>query len=183
MMIKAFGKKKLTVITSFIAIALSILQYFYGYDNIIMFLSVAAVRIAFMQIPLLLYGMFTSDCIEYGTYITGERTAGMAFSLQTFMTKLGGALANTLTVVLLAVFGYVKQSPTQTPQALEGIWIILTLVPAVGYLVMIFIMKFYKLDEKEVLRMIEENQNRQKALSGNRNGMEELYGKTIGLPK
>ena len=166
MMIRAFGKKKLTVVTSFIAIALSILQYFTGYDNMILFLSVAAVRIAFMQIPLLLYGMFTSDCIEYGTYITGERTAGMAFSLQTFMTKLGGALANTLTVVLLAVFGYVKQSPTQTPQALDGIWIILSLVPAVGYLVMIFIMKFYKLDEKEVLRMIEENQNRQKTLSG-----------------
>ncbi len=162
MLIRAFGKKKLTVVTSVIAIVLSILQYFTGYDNLIVFLIVAAVRIAFMQIPLLLYGMFTTDCIEYGTYITGERTAGIAFSLQTFMTKLGGALANTLTVVLLAAFGYVKQSPVQTPKALDGIWIILSLIPAAGYLVMIFIMRFYKLDEKEVAKMIEENQKRQK---------------------
>lgn len=161
MLIKAFGKKKLTVVTSVIAIVLSIVQYFAGYDNLIVFLAIAAVRIAFMQIPLLLYGMFTTDCIEYGTYITGERTAGIAFSLQTFMTKLGGALANTLCVVLLAAFGYVKQQPTQTPLALEGIWIILSLIPAGGYLVMIFIMKFYKLDEKEVARMIEENQRKQ----------------------
>ncbi len=159
-LIKSFGKKKITVVSSMAAIVLSIVQYFAGYDNMATFLAIAAVRITFMQLPLMLYGMFTADCIEYGAYHTGERTAGMAFSLQTFMTKLGGALANTLCVVLLGVFGYVEKSPQQTAGALQGIWIILTLVPCFGYGIMLIIMTIYKLDEKEVVRMMEENQRR-----------------------
>lgn len=159
-LIKLFGKKKLTVVSSVIAIVLSVAQYYIGYGNLGVFLAVAAVRIIFMQLPMMLYGMFTADCIEYGAYITGERTAGMAFSLQTFMTKLGGALANTLCLVILAAYGYVEKTQTQTTSALEGIWVILCLVPAAGYLVMIIVMAFYKLDEKEVARILAENQKR-----------------------
>ncbi len=159
-LIKQFGKKKLTVISSIAAIVLSIIQYFVGYENMVLFLFIAAVRIAFMQLPLMLYGMFTADCIEYGAYHTGERTAGMAFSIQTFMTKLGGALANTLCLVLLGVFGYVERAPQQVASALEGIWIIFCLIPCLGYVVMLFIMAIYKLDEKEVARMMEENQKK-----------------------
>ena len=160
MLIKVFGKKKVTVISSVVAIVLSIVQYFAGYENLVIFLLIAAVRITFMQLPLMLYGMFTADCIEYGAYHTGERTAGIAFSLQTFMTKLGGALANTLCLVLLGVFGYVERAPQQSSGALQGIWIIMSLVPCLGYVVMLFIMAIYKLDEKEVARMMEENQRR-----------------------
>jgi glycoside/pentoside/hexuronide:cation symporter, GPH family len=160
-LIKVFGKKKLTVVSSVIAILLSIVQYFAGYDNMVVFLAIAAVRITFMQLPLMLYGMFTADCIEYGAYHTGERTAGMAFSLQTFMTKLGGALANTLCLLLLGAFGYVEQAKQQSATALEGIWIILCLVPCIGYIVMLVIMAVYKLDEEEVTRMIEENRRRE----------------------
>jgi Na+/melibiose symporter-like transporter len=160
MLIKSFGKKKVTVISSIVAIVLSVVQYFVGYENLTVFLAIAAVRVTFMQLPLMLYGMFTADCIEYGAYHTGERTAGIAFSLQTFMTKLGGALANTLCVVLLGVFGYVEQAPQQTAGALEGIWIIMSLIPCLGYVVMLVIMGIYKLDEKEVARMIDENQRK-----------------------
>jgi sugar (glycoside-pentoside-hexuronide) transporter len=160
MLIKSFGKKKVTVISSIVAIVLSVVQYFAGYENLTVFLAIAAVRVTFMQLPLMLYGMFTADCIEYGAYHTGERTAGIAFSLQTFMTKLGGALANTLCVVLLGVFGYVEQAPQQTAGALQGIWIIMSLIPCLGYVVMLVIMAIYKLDEKEVARMIDENQRK-----------------------
>ena len=159
-LIKRFGKKRITVVSSVVAIVLSIVQYYAGYDNMVIFLAIAAVRITFMQLPLLLYGMFTADCIEYGAYLTGERTAGIAFSIQTFMTKLGGTLANTLCLVLLSAFGYVERAGQQVASALEGIWIIFCLIPCLGYVVMLIIMAIYKLDEKEVLRMMEENQKR-----------------------
>ena len=164
MLISRFGKKKVTIYCSAIAILFSIVQFFAGYENLILFLIIAAVRITFMQIPLMLYGMFTADCIEYGTYQTGERIASMAFSLQTFMTKLGGALANTLCLVMLAAFGYVERASKQTVGALSGIWLIFCIVPCFGYLVMLIIMGFYKLNEKEVARMIAENQKQQKLL-------------------
>lgn len=52
----------------------------------------------------------------------------------------------------------------QPPRALQGIWIIMSLVPIGGYVVMLYIMSIYKLDEKEVARMME--LNRDKAENG-----------------
>lgn len=160
-LIQCFGKKRLTVFCSIVAIILCVVQYFVGYDNMVLFLSIAAVRVLFMQVPIMLYGMFTADCIEYGAYINGERTEGIAFSLQTFVTKLGGAFCNTLCLFLLGIFGYVEKAVekeiVQTQTALQGIWIIMSLVPIAGYLIMLLIMSIYRLDEKKVSEMIEEN--------------------------
>ncbi len=156
--ISLFGKKKLTIYTSAAAIVLCAIQYFTGYENFPLFLALTAVRVLCMQFPLLIYGMFTADCIEYGAYVNGERTEAIAFSVQTLITKLGGTVSNTICLQLLMLFGYVQQSPTQTPQATDGIWKILTLVPIVGFAVMIVIMLFfYKLSEDEVRRIMRIN--------------------------
>jgi probable glucitol transport protein GutA len=170
-LITMFGKKKLTVGSSIITILLSFVQYFLGYGNLTVFLAVAAARVLFMQIPMMLYGMFTADCIEYGAYINGERTEGIAFSLQTFVTKLGGALCNVICVALLGAFGYIgktaENTVTQSPRALQGIWIIMSLIPIGGYLIMLVIMGIYKLDETKVAHMMEENQKKvQEGTSG-----------------
>lgn len=156
-LIRWAGKKRLTVYCCILAIILSIVQYAAGYDHFLLFIVIAAFRVLFMQIPLLLYGMFTADTIEYGNATTGERTAGLAFSVQTMFTKLAGALSSSLCLVLLAWFGYVEQSPEQTPQALHGIWIIFTLVPIVGYVAMLLTMYFYSLDEAKVEQYKQQN--------------------------
>lgn len=165
-LIQKFGKKKLTVFSSILTIGLSVLQYFMGYDNLVVFLAIASARVLFMQIPFMLYGMFTADCIEYGAYINGERTEGIAFSIQTFMTKLGGAFSNALCLLLLGIFGYVGNSAEkvveQTTQALEGIWVIMSLVPIGGYVIMLIIMGIYTLDEEKVAKMMAENQKKVK---------------------
>lgn len=156
-LIRLFGKKNLTVYCSVAAIILSIIQYYAGYGNLVIFLGIAAIRVAFMQVPMLIYGMFTADCIEYGAYITGERTEGISFSLQTFVTKLAGAICNTLCLTLLGIYGYVEKAKIQSEQALHGIWVIMSLVPIVGYAIMLIVMKFYRLGEKEVAQMILHN--------------------------
>ncbi len=160
-LIQKFGKKRLTVACSIVTIFLSIVQYLAGYESLVIFLSIAAARVLFMQIPLMLYGMFTADCIEYGAYVNGERTEGIAFSLQTFVTKLGGALCNTLCLFMLGLFGYVgkaaEKNIEQSAKALHGIWVILSLVPIAGYIIMLIIMCFYKLDEQKVAKMMEAN--------------------------
>ncbi|HWT26924.1 MAG TPA: MFS transporter [Mobilitalea sp.] len=171
-LIKKFGKRRLTVYSSIGMILASIVQYLAGYDNFVLFLSIAAVRVIFMQIPLLIYGMFTSDCIEYGAYINGERTEGIAFSLQTFVTKLSGAFCNSLCLILLAAFGYVQKAAVQTERTLNGVWIIMTLIPMIGYAVMIVVMYFYKLDEKKVAEMIAQNRKKAEVSVGGPNGEE-----------
>lgn len=158
-LITIFGKKRLTIYCSCLVIILSLIQYAVGYNNFTLFLVIAAVRVLCMQIPLLLYGMFTADCIEYGNAITGQRTAGVAFSVQTMFTKIAGALSSTLCLALLSYYGYVNQSTTQSAEALHGIWVIFTLVPIIGYIGMIIAMYFYRLDEKTVSTYMIKNQS------------------------
>lgn len=166
-LIGVFGKKKLTIFSSIAAIILCVVQYFTGYQNLYLFLAVAVVRVVFMQIPLLMYGMFTADCIEWCANKTGKRTEGISFSLQTLMTKFGGSLVTIIALAIMGAFGYVEQAQTQSASALEGIWLCMTLLPAVGYLVMLVIMAFfYKLDESEVEKMIEANQAKEIAENG-----------------
>ncbi len=160
-LISKFGKKKITVFCSIATIVMCVIQYVTGYSNIVIFLIISAIRVVFMQAPLMLYGMFTADCIEYGAYINGERTEAIAFSLQTFVTKLSAALCQTLCLALLSVSGYVEKAPTQSARSLHGIWIIMTLLPIVGYAIMIIIMGIYKLDEKKVEEMLEHNKRRE----------------------
>ncbi len=159
-LIRRFGKKNLTIFSSIVAIALCVGQYFIGYQNMIVFMAVCAVRVVFMMIPLIVYGMFTADCIEYCAAKTGKRTEGISFSLQTLVTKLSGSVVTVIGLAVLTAFGYVEQLEGFQPErAQEGIWIVMSILPAAGYVVMLIIMLFfYKLKESDVQAMIEANQ-------------------------
>lgn len=164
LLIKWFGKKNITIFCCIMTIILCVIQFVAGYQNFVLFLTIAAVRVIFMQTPLLIYGMFTADCIEYGAYINGERTEAIAFSVQTFMTKLAGALCSVICLQIISRFGYVSMAKVQTSGAKFGIWFSLTLVPIIGYLIMLIIMKFfYNLSEKQVADMMKRNQEREAA--------------------
>lgn len=157
-LIQFLGKKKLTLYGSVGFILLSIVMYFVGYDSLPIFLGLSALRTIFMQVPLLIYGMFTADCIEYGHYVTGQRTEGVAFATQTFMTKLGGGLVGALVLQLLSLFGYQEGQSIQSQETLNGIWHIMTTIPIIGFIIMIIIMLFfYHLSEKDVEQMRIEN--------------------------
>lgn len=105
-----------------------------------------------------MYPMITADCIEYGTYVTGERATGISFSIQTFTTKLGQALAAGIGAFLLEAVGYVPNAQ-QSATALNGIFSMITLLPAAGMLAMVIIFgKFYKIREKDVQMYIKENE-------------------------
>jgi len=167
-LIIAFGKKRLMIVCCIATILLCLIQYAVGYEQFALFLVIAAIRVLCMQIPLLLYGMFTADCIEYGNAVTGQRTTALAFSVQTMFTKFASALSSSLCLALLAYFGYVEQAIVQTETALKGIWIIFTLVPIIGYAVMLIVIYFYRLDEEEVARYINLNQQKAQILDENK---------------
>jgi probable glucitol transport protein GutA len=164
-LIQRFGKKPLTMFSCIAVILLCVLQYVVGYDNLPIFLAIAALRVIFMQLPLMIYGMFTADCIEYGAYKTGQRTEGIAFSVQTLVTKLSGAICSTLCLQTLYYFGYVEQAATQSAHTLQGIWILMSLVPMFGYAIMFVVMCFYKLDETMVEEMMKANRSKGGILS------------------
>ena len=95
----------------------------------------------------LLYGMI-GDTVEYGQWKTGLRADGLCSSGTSFMLKLGGAIAPTLLLALLAMNGYVEGAVTQSAGALSAMNLVMNLVPAILSVVGFVLFFFYKLDGK-----------------------------------
>ena len=89
------------------------------------------------------------------------REDGSIYALYSFARKLGQAAAAGLTGVLLSLIGYGRTEGGVISEAVrEGIFDISTLVPAVGFSLLGFILRFwYPLNKREVdanVRALEE---------------------------
>ncbi len=161
LLVSKFGKRKLIIYGLGSSIVLSIIQYFMGYDRFIIFLLLNALKSVGLFMPMLMMGIFSADCVEYGAYMTGKRNEGVIFSVQTFSTKLGGAIASAVSLLVIRAYGYEGTLLTQTDEALQGIWITISLIPTIGLVIAFFVfLFFYKLSEDDVSRMINEMKSR-----------------------
>ena len=111
--------------------------------------------------PLICWAMIT-DVIDDTEVQTGERSDGTIYSVYSFARKLGQAAASGVTGGLLTMIGY--SNATQfDPNVTEGIFMLSTLVPAIGFLILgVALFSFYPLNKKRV----EENA---RILSGRKN--------------
>ena len=103
--------------------------------------------------------MLVADTVEYGTYKTGTRAAGISFSLQTFVAKLKNGLMGSLILMCLSTVGFVAGENAVQPEGVaEGVWALFCLFPAAGYAVALAILVlFYKLRTKDVQIMAKYN--------------------------
>ncbi len=154
-LVSKFGKKFLFLVSTVFFVLVSIISYIAGYQNLITVLALTALRGIGYCIPIQLTGMFTVDCVEYGAYQTGRRTEGITFSVQTFTAKMTSALSGATSSFLLAYYGY-QANVTQTPETLNGLFKMFTIIPVIGYVLMfVIIFFFYKLKESDVELMMQ----------------------------
>lgn len=99
------------------------------------------------------------DCVEYGEWKTGIRGAGVVTSSLTFVNKLAQAGGGLLAGVLLGSAGYVA-GQTQSPGTLNMIVYLYTIIPILGHIATILVLRWYKIDTKFYLRIVEEIKQR-----------------------
>jgi Na+/melibiose symporter-like transporter len=166
---KHFDKFHIYMFGMVIMITTSILTYFIGYEGprFVPFLILSAIKGFGFSCSTVMSFMFTADCIEYGTYVSGKRAEGVTFSIQTFTTLMTGAISGFVAMGLLGwVFGYqsayyidgVLNIPVQPESAVQGIWLMYSLFPAFGASVAFTLLLFlYKLRDKDVQIMANVN--------------------------
>jgi Na+/melibiose symporter-like transporter len=134
-LIRTFGKRKLYIYGISIGIVMSVVQYYAGYHIFPLFLLIFSIKFIGLFLPMMMMSMFTADCAEYGAFVTGKRNEGITFSIQSLSNELGSAIAGSLSVLLLGFFGYDGTSKVQTQAAFDGIWLIISILPAIGMIV------------------------------------------------
>ena len=174
--IRKMDKMKLFRICTLVAVGSSVLLWVCGYNSIVLFTVLYTIR----SVPLAIMGvmlfMFTPDCAEYGKYTTGIEAKGITFAIQTFMVKLTAAISGALGMMILGLksvgwnplvkadgsaiesFKDIAEAGiTQSDHALNILWFVFVMIPAIGYALAYIVWRFYKLNDKDVQVMIDCN--------------------------
>ena len=133
-------------------VVMNIIAYFVGYDSLVMALVMTMLKCSGLGFWSVVIYMLIADTVEYGTYKTGTRAAGISFSLQTFVAKLKNGLIGTVVLFSLSMVGFVEgENAVQPAGVADGVWALFCLLPAVGFAIaLVILLAFYKLRSNEV---------------------------------
>ena len=155
-LVKKFGKKNAAVIGLTGSVIFEALNFFIFGDTVTGFLTVHAIGYFFFTIPNTIIWALIADIVEYGEWMSGERTEGIIYSTYSFMRKVSQALAGFLPGVILTAIGYVPNA-VQTAGALTGIKMMQFVIPATCSLIALLVFGlFYNLTDKRHKEIVEE---------------------------
>ena len=101
--------------------------------------------------PALVWSMY-ADVADYGEWRTGRRSTGLVFSAAMFAQKMGLTIGGAGAGALLAMIGFVANQE-QSPETLDGLRIIFSLVPGALALCNGLVLLLYPIREEMVEQM------------------------------
>jgi len=130
--------------------ALCVLAYYLlrPEDTEVMFVLQVLMAVTSAPTAALIFAMY-ADAADYGEWKRGRRCTGLVFSASSLAQKMGWTIGGAINGILLAAFGY-QANMEQAPEALTGIKLLMSVVPAIGAVLATVLLVFYTLDEKKM---------------------------------
>jgi glycoside/pentoside/hexuronide:cation symporter, GPH family len=97
---------------------------------------------------LMLVWAMLPDTVEYTQWQTGQRHDGKVFGVASFSRQLALGTNGFILGTLLTAVGYAEKSKVQTPEAIEGLKLIMVVVPVIGLLISAWVIWGYRLDRE-----------------------------------
>ncbi len=149
---KLIGRRTLMNAGFALALVTSVPIYWLGPDDVIpLFVLGALTELATGPIVALFFAML-GDAADFAEWKQRRRMTGLVYSAGTLSIKFGTGVAGALTGLLLSMFGYVANA-AQTPESLQGIQMLISLLPAGAALLAIVAFQFYPLDDRLLARI------------------------------
>ena len=143
------GKRNTYMWAMIIATVLSVIFYWFDKEDLIwMFVFQALISVCAGSIFPLLWSMY-ADCADYSELKTGNRATGLIFSSSSMSQKFGWAIGTAVTGWLLGFFGF-QANAVQSEEAISGIKIFLSFLPAIGTILSVVFISMYPLTENKM---------------------------------
>ena len=155
MLARKFPSRDILIWANLLSAALFVIGYFVGYSSLPVVIVLTFLIGLLLGAPLVLRTSMLADTVEYAELKTGKRSEGIIFSTLTFTGKLKLGLSAFFVGLVLDLVKYIPNA-VQTAQSLNGIYMMLTLIPAFGSIITVIPLFFYKLSEDEHKRIVEE---------------------------
>jgi GPH family glycoside/pentoside/hexuronide:cation symporter len=101
----------------------------------------------FAGINATLFWAMVADTADFQEWKYNVRTTGVAFSATTCAQKAGMGIGAAFAGYLISHFGYDPKAEVQTPDAIHGILLLVSLIPAVGLFLLACSFSIYGLNE------------------------------------
>lgn len=114
----------------------------------------------------LTWSMF-ADTADYAEWKFGRRATGLIFSAGTFSQKMGWTIGGAIAGWVLAAYNY-QANAVQSEETLVGIRLMMSILPAIGSILVVFASLFYNLSESKLAviekELLERRKNEQSEL-------------------
>lgn len=128
-----------------------IVQIFFfmtGYKNVILvFIFLAITQTLYSATGPIISAML-AETVEYSEVKTGKRCEAIVFGGQTFASKVAIAVAGATTGLVLSLIGY-QANAVQSQTTLTGIFVIVSIIPAIASLLRLLVLIKYDYTETE----------------------------------
>lgn len=160
---KMIGKKRTFLVLFAIGIVSTGSCYLLRPDQIYLLLILQVIgSMTGGPLSVVLWAMY-ADTADYGEWKNGRRSTGLVFSASTASQKVGWALSASFAILLMNSVGFVANEQ-QSPESLNGLVLLFSLIPAGLGIVSMAILLLYPLNENVVEEMEAELTKRRESL-------------------
>jgi len=147
-----FGKKRVMRYSLWLGLISSALLYWPGPQDIATIIILSSIT-EFSTGPMVtLFFAMLADAADYGEWKNNRRATALVFSAGTLSMKFGTGIAGAFTGWLLTAFGYVANAQ-QSLATLQGIRLLISIIPAVAAAGLILVFRYYIIDEALLQRI------------------------------
>ena len=132
---------------------------------VILFTGLSTVPLEFKN---LMQKEMEAETVDYIEWKTGTRVEGIMLSIMSFTGKIENTFSSSIGLSILSWTGYQQHtegSLVQNDKTNWALFLMTTLVPALGYLLMLIPMKFYNITGESHRKMMEEIKERRAAIA------------------
>ncbi|MFB3160191.1 glycoside-pentoside-hexuronide (GPH):cation symporter [Neobacillus sp. 179-J 1A1 HS] len=153
-LVARFGKKEIAASGLAVAAGISLLLYFLRDLSAIQFVLISAISAFSLGFFTILIWAFVTDVIDYHEYLTNIREDATVYSIYSMARKIGQAISGGIGGFAIGAVGYNAELMEQSQIALDKIYSLATLIPAIIYFVMFLILVFlYPLNKKRTIQL------------------------------
>lgn len=151
-LIALIGKKNMTLLALAIGIVGLAGQYFFAGNNIVFIMAGVCMFSLTLGMGFVSMWSMIADTVEYAEWKQGVRAEGAIYGFFNFITKIAMAIGGGCAGFMLSYFNYSADNLSES--ARDGINIMMTLFPGLMFILGMFFVIFYTLDEKTYREII-----------------------------
>ncbi|MEO1260958.1 MAG: MFS transporter [Bacteroidota bacterium] len=161
-----FGKKNLFIYVMLFSAVTNGLLYFAANDDLILIYVLGTLSEFGAGIMPVLFFSMLGDAADYSEWKNNRRATGLVFSAGTFAMKFGGGVAGAIIGFVLSARGYDGMAETITAEAVTGVKMLMSWIPALIAIPTVAALIFYPLSKEklgEIIAVLQERRARQQA--------------------